>query len=54
MHHAGEARSSRNSFAALPDDRKAMIIEFMKSLQILPAGSPRVVIADEHIPRAFR
>ncbi len=54
LHHGGEGRASRDLFAALPDSGKADIINFLKSLQVLPAGSPRVVIAPVHIPRAFR
>jgi di-heme oxidoreductase (putative peroxidase) len=47
MHHAGEARGQRERFAALPDDQKAEIVEFLKQLQILPNGSPREVTEDE-------
>lgn len=53
MHHAGEARTSRNAFAALPATRQADIIEFLKSLQIVPDGSPRV-ITDQQYEKVLR
>jgi hypothetical protein len=56
LHHAGEARSSREQFVALPDTgegSKADVIVFLKTLQVLPAGSPRVIYVEEHIPKAF-
>lgn len=54
MHHAGEGKEVRDRFVALPDAGKADIINFLKSLQVLPAGSPRVLIAPKGVPRAFR
>jgi hypothetical protein len=47
MHHAGEARSQRERFAALSKDQRGEIIEFLKQLQVLPNGSPREVTASE-------
>ena len=47
LHHAGEARSQRERFATLGKDQQAEIIEFLKQLQLLPAGSPREVNEDE-------
>ena len=42
--HGGEARASRDAFAAMqPGDRRA-IVTFLKTLQVRPPGSPRVVI----------
>ncbi len=41
LHHAGEARQSREAFAALSQSEQADIVEFLKSLQVLPEGSPR-------------
>ena len=41
--HGGEARASRDAFFALPADDQAAIIEFLKTLQILPDGSPPMV-----------
>ena len=45
--HGGEARAARDAFYALSDADRAAIIEFLKSLQVLPDGSPRVVIEGE-------
>jgi cytochrome c peroxidase len=42
-YHAGEARAVREAFFALPADDQAAVIEFLKTLQILPDGLPRVV-----------
>src|SRR5262249_45041506 len=47
--HGGEARASREAFSKLPEPDRAAIIEFLKTLQVLPDGSPRVMTekADE-------
>jgi hypothetical protein len=37
--HAGEARASRQAFSSLPEYDRDSIIEFLKSLQILPEGA---------------
>jgi hypothetical protein len=47
LHHAGEARPQRERFAALPQEQQAEVVEFLKQLQVLPAGSPREVLEDE-------
>ncbi|HEU4401942.1 MAG TPA: di-heme oxidoredictase family protein [Candidatus Polarisedimenticolia bacterium] len=38
--HGGEGRAARDAFLALPRADRDAIIEFLKSLQILPDGSP--------------
>ncbi len=43
LHHAGEARASREAFSALPASDQAAIIEFLRSLQVLPEGADRVI-----------
>jgi hypothetical protein len=43
LHHAGEARLARERFASLSKDQQGEIVEFLKQLQILPNGSPRIV-----------
>jgi hypothetical protein len=43
LHHAGEGRTSLTNFSNLTNYQRAGIIEFLKSLQILPAGSTRVI-----------
>jgi cytochrome c peroxidase len=40
--HGGEGRESRDAFLALPDEQQDKIIEFLKTLQIVPDGSERV------------
>lgn len=47
--HGGEARISRDSFVALSLEDQAAIVIYLKTLQILPAGSPLIV--NEHSPR---
>jgi CxxC motif-containing protein (DUF1111 family) len=36
FHHAGEARSSRDQFMALPTNDQTAIIAFLNSLQVVP------------------
>lgn len=38
--HGGEARASRDAFFALPKAERNEIVEFLKTLQVLPPGSP--------------
>lgn len=45
--HHGEAQSSRLAFDALPADLQNDLIEFLKSLQVLPLGSKSLVV-DQH------
>ena len=45
--HNGEALAQRKAFDALPADLQNDVIEFLKSLQVLPPGSKSLVI-DEH------
>jgi len=45
--HNGEALSQRQTFDALPIDRQNAVIEFLKSLQVLPPGAGSLVV-DEH------
>jgi CxxC motif-containing protein (DUF1111 family) len=42
-HHAGEARPSLTNYLKLSAYERAAIVEFLKTLQILPSGSPLVV-----------
>ena len=43
--HGGEARTARDAFVARPFDDQAAVVKFLKTLQVLPPGSPRIVIA---------
>ena len=45
--HGGEARGSRDAFFNLSDGERAEVVEFLKSLQILPEGSSSLVV-DEY------
>ena len=45
--HNGEALSQRLAFDALPSEMQNALIEFLKSLQVLPPGSKSLVV-DEH------
>jgi len=42
--HGGEARESREAFLQLPVAEQRSMIRFLRSLQVLPEGSPRVLI----------
>jgi hypothetical protein len=42
--HNGEAKASRLAFQALTSFQQDEIIEFLKSLQILPPGTPCLVV----------
>jgi CxxC motif-containing protein (DUF1111 family) len=42
--HGGEAEASREAFVALPLARQNEIVEFLKTLQVLPEGEPDLVI----------
>jgi hypothetical protein len=45
--HSGEAKESRLAFEALPAEQKDALIEFLKTLQVLPPGT-RDLIVDEN------
>jgi hypothetical protein len=45
--HNGEALSQRQAFDALTPELQNDLIEFLKSLQVLPLGSKSLVV-DEH------
>ena len=45
--HNGEARASRLAFDALPPEFQGSLMEFLKSLHVLPPGS-RSLVVDEH------
>ncbi len=47
MAHFGEAGRTREAFLALPARQQDQIIEFLKSLQVLPPGTKAAVV-DEH------
>jgi len=44
--HGGEALASRLAFGALNDEGQASVIEFLKSLRILPRGTSHLLIEE--------
>jgi len=42
--HGGEARASREAFMALSPEEQGHIVQFLKTLQVLPPGPPPVII----------
>ncbi len=42
--HGGEATASRDAFNALPQSQQADIVEFLKSLQVVPQGTKALVV----------
>ena len=51
--HAGEALESRKAFQALPARDQDAVIEFLKSLRILPPGARSTVVDESGRPRLF-
>jgi cytochrome c peroxidase len=49
--HAGEALASRTAFEALPATERDAVIEFLKSLQVLPEGAKSLVVDEKGNPR---
>jgi len=49
--HAGEARRSADRFRALSDAEKSSLIEFLKTLQVLPPGTESLVVDENFRPR---
>jgi len=46
--HAGEAAGAGAAFKALPGAQQDAVIEFLKSLQILPAGTPCLEVDEDY------
>lgn len=51
--HAGEAEASRKAFRALPAAEQDALIEFLKTLQVLPPGTKARVVDENYQPRAW-
>jgi hypothetical protein len=47
LSHAGEAMASRRAYQALPEPEQDAVIEFLKTLQVLPPGTKDLIV-DEH------
>lgn len=48
--HGGEARSSRDAFMALSRSERNEVVEFLKSLRILPPGTTSLVVDSKGSP----
>ena len=42
--HGGEGRASRDAFMALQKEERDELVEFLKSLQVLPDGTPTLIV----------
>jgi CxxC motif-containing protein (DUF1111 family) len=42
--HGGEAQAARDAYAALSDAEQRSVVDFLKTLQVLPENSPLVVV----------
>jgi hypothetical protein len=51
--HAGEALESRKAFEALPSGQRDALIEFLKTLQVLPPGTKDLVVDENFHPREW-
>lgn len=51
--HAGEAQATTNAFNALSASAQDDVIEFMKSLQILPPGTNHLIVDERGNPRPW-
>ena len=49
--HAGEAQSSTDRFKALSEYEKDCLIEFLKTLQVLPPGTESLIVDESFRPR---
>jgi hypothetical protein len=53
MAHAGEAESSRRQFEALSEADRNGVIEFLKTLQVLPPTSRDLIVDEKGRPRSW-
>lgn len=51
--HAGEAIDSRKAFQAASKSDQDALIEFLKSLQVLPPGTPHLVVDEKFQPKRW-
>ncbi len=52
--HAGEAQAQRDAYGALASDDQDALIEFLKTLQVLPTGTKHAVVDEHGNPRPWR
>ena len=53
MGHHGEALTARQAFQKLPENEQDSLIEFLKSLQVLPAGTRSLIVDENFAPRPW-
>ena len=51
--HSGEALASRRSFQELPKYEQDSLIEFLKTLQVLPPGTKDLIVDENFQPKAW-
>jgi cytochrome c peroxidase len=51
--HAGEALQSRKAFQTVSAYDQDSLIEFLKSLQVLPPGTPELIVDENYRPKAW-
>jgi CxxC motif-containing protein (DUF1111 family) len=51
--HSGEALEVRQQFDRLPTEEQDAIIEFLKTLQVLPPGTTALFVDDQYRPRVW-
>lgn len=51
--HAGEAEPERRAFEVLSEHERNCVIEFLKTLQILPAGTSSLVVDEQGVPKVW-
>lgn len=51
--HNGEAQSERHAFDALPAQQQNELIEFLKSLQVLPPRAKSLVVDENGHPKQW-
>ena len=44
LNHGGEGRAARLEFESISNDQQEKIIEFLRSLQVLPNGSENTIV----------
>lgn len=53
LSHGGEADASRQAYRALPPHEQDDLIEFLKSLQVLPPGTRHLVVDERGVPKQW-
>jgi hypothetical protein len=51
--HAGEAETERLAFESLSDHDKDCLIEFLKTLQVLPPGTSSRIVDENHVAKVW-